>query len=75
MCRRQYPGGAEGLVVPGGPPEHGGCPRPAARFFLVKSGSSLYATCDEHAPDVVVGNVRHEEVGRETAEVFLVMAS
>jgi len=84
-CRRTYPGGAEGLVVPGG--GFGSCGRRATKFFAfleARPGSltladdgpnSLYATCDEHARDTVAIPYPVRELDRDEAAVLLIMKS
>ena len=75
-CRRQYPGGWEGLVVPGGE-SFGLCDLPPTKFFGLSDGT-LYATCDGHVKDML-GMPRSKlpahELDPDEAEVFLVMES
>lgn len=75
-CRRQYPGGWEGLVVPGGK-SFGLCDLPPTKFFGLSDGT-VYAVCDAHVHDVV-GIPRSKlpalHLAADEAEVFFVMVS
>ena len=83
-CRRQYPGGTEGLLVPGGGRKFGTCNRKAIRFFalleekyksLENNYRIIYVTCKEHSQDSGLIPFHIREIDQDEAEIFYIMES